>query len=686
MLIPVFTWLLGLWLLGWAALPASRHLFPTLPDGGLAVGRVLFIAFASLGAFWLASFHLAPLGVSPILFVALAFASLSLLLAPNERCEFLRFVRQNRRALLVSDVVFVVAFLVFGWIRWRNPALDTFEKPMDVALLSAAWRADWLPLENPWLCATPFTGYYIFGPLMAANLARCFGGLPPVAYNLAQPAFCALFVSTLFSLCTALLGSAGRGTLATALVALLGNFEALRQIVAQRAIWPIDGWATSRVIPNTINEYPLFTLVIGDAHAHFFALALEAALMCACWNLMARSKSEATEGSTVEFDRTPFMLLLVCGALLALIAMTNPWNVPLDSLLVATCAFVSMRTRKCSLRRALFWALMPLPLAQLFLWPHLRDFRPAISGASFELWVPAIHWLFLVWGGWLILFAFAFKHAIKEFRAQTEYGRIRPYSLSRLSSRAQFCAVVAMAGIVAAAVPSFVTILGVFQNTSWRHGDTVFKFGLQAWMLGGTAAACGALAAWHRTARTTKLFAAPFIVLFLLAPTLGALGVVWQWIAPDTSRGENSIVALSLDGARHLAADERAAITWLSRNARVGEAVLEATKPGSYSGFGRVSALSGVPTVLGWSQHVEGWGGASGETARRRMLIENFYQAADVEAARAAWKPISALGVKWVFIGELERQTANPPSIAMLRQSGRIAFESGETCVLRIDE
>jgi uncharacterized membrane protein len=641
----VFFWLLGLWMLGWAALPATRHVLAHLSDSGLAAGRVLFIALTSLFAFWMASFGLAPLRVVPILFATVALASLSLLLDQSERANFFAFLKTHRRALLVSDAVFVAAFLFFGWIRWRNPALNSLEKPMDAALLAQCWRADWLPIQNPWFAGTPLSGYYYFGPLMGAGLARCFGGAPWMTYNLVQPAFCALFISTLFSLCAALSRSHRRGFIALLLVAFLGHFEPLRQLVATGRFWPLDGWQTSRVITNTINEYPFFTLVVGDAHAHFYALALEAALLCVCWNFFT---------GTTKFDRTSVLRLCVAGGMLAVIVMTNPWAAPIAAVLVAACAGVTLP------RHRWLWFLLAFAVARLLLWPHLRVFRPAIGGVSFEFWLPEVASFLLLWGGWLGL------TAIAATRLKTE-----------LSERAGFALVTGLCGGASLLVPFGVTILGVFQDTPWRHQDTVFKFGLQAWLLLGTAAACGALAAWRTWARPWRVAT----LMYLPVPFLCAFAVVWRWSVQDVPRDANNAVALSLDGARHLPSDDREAVTWLSDNSKGDEAVLEAIGVNSYSQFGRVSALTGVPTLIGWPSHVSSWGGDSAEIERRRQLVETVYNGAAAEQT-AALREVKQLKVRWILIGDLERRTYNALALTRLHDAHHVAFQSGETIIL----
>lgn len=293
----IFIWLLATTALGHAALPFSRRIFPNLPDGGLAAGRVLLIVLLTLLSFELSILHIASLQLAPVLFVGVPIA---LWWRFARTTEFQQWKGENRRALWVSDAVFLLAYLAFLWIRLRYPVVSDMEKPMDAALMGSAARAGWLPFSNPWLAGTPFTNYYYFGPLMAGNLARALATPTYLAYNLIQPLFCALFISTLTSLCAALTRSWWRGAWSMAIVALCGHFEPLRQ-ASEGGFSPlspslIDWWKTSRVIEGTINEYPLFTMVLGDAHAHFYALSLAALFFSLCWALFASSPS--TEIST----------------------------------------------------------------------------------------------------------------------------------------------------------------------------------------------------------------------------------------------------------------------------------------------------------------------------------------------------------------------------------------------------
>lgn len=663
-----FSWLLALWLLGWLMLPLTRHVFISLPDGGLAAGRVLALALLSLAAFWGASLRLIPLSMAPLWLVGgpLLCAVLSLRRAAQRRA-FLRRVSLRRGALAASDLVFVLAFAFFLWLRARHPELNDLEKPMDAALLGSLTRAQFLPPENPWLSGTPFTNYYYFGHLMAALPARVFATPTPFAYNLAQPLWCALFLSSLWSLCAALTGSLWRGLAGMSVVALLGNFEPLRQMATTHRLWPLDWWSTSRVIPDTINEYPAFTMLIGDLHAHFLALPLAVLFFCLCHALvtgaMKRSTIAADNSGVALFPHHRIVLTLT-GLMLGVLIMTNTWDALTYGLLALLCAlYASLRGGNAGWR-GIAAASWPFLLAPVVAWPYLSRFKAPFSGVVWELWSPPLVSFGLLWGGLLALCI------------------VSVYRLRRngaLNANTTFLLLAGFTGLGALLAPMLFYVRGVFGSGVLRHQDTVFKFGLQAWLLLGVAA-CGAFVVRDRHApqRVTALLA-----VLLPIPLLCSAAVLWaraelgsSWAADNSTWRR-----LSLDGARHLPSPDRAALDWLSRNARPGDTVLEAANTRAYSEFGRVSALTGIATPLGWPQHLRGWGVGEAEIERRLALITQVYTRPDAPAARDA---LRQLGVRYVFAGDVERRTYGAAALSRLRTTLPIVYQNGDTFIARV--
>ena len=233
-------------------------------------------------------------------------------------------------------LVFFVAFLMirYGNPDLWHPNFGG-EKPMDFAILNAVTKSTWFPPYDAWF-AGGYLNYYYFGQLITATLLRLSGIVPEVAYNLALPMFFALLALGAFSVAFNLAeriqvpsfplfpsssrhdgneGNKGNegtrrnlviGFLAAIFVAVIGNLGQIFLIgqtftriggadpkssppvvlastllgMARVAFegQPFDVrvgdwyWNASRVIPDTINEFPFFSFIYADLHAHLMAL------------------------------------------------------------------------------------------------------------------------------------------------------------------------------------------------------------------------------------------------------------------------------------------------------------------------------------------------------------------------------------------------------------------------------
>ena len=628
-------WTFALWLLGWLTLPVSRRLFAGLPDAGLAAGRVAFVVLVSLVAFWGAAAHLVPLKLAPVL-AALA----ALICASGWRDAATRdWARANWKSLLASDAIFLVGWGAFVMIRLQHPEINDLEKPMDAALLSAAWKSDWLPFAHPWWGGANFTNYYYFGPLMGALMGRALGTAPHVAYNLVQPAFCAFFLSSVWALGAALTKSKSWGIAVMFLVGLSGPLEPLRQIAEKGWSWPLDWWTTSRVIPDTINEYPAFTMAIGDAHAHFYALSVAALWLSLAWSLFANNKTEAQWGKSPSVLRR--LIIGVGGLVLGAWLMTNTWDAPIFGLLFGVAIYFSRADSKGALSLSLVAPfVIAVGAAALYFW----KFRSPVGGAQFEAWLPDIFSFGLLWGGWILLAALALMLPAKPDDNSARFRRL-----------------LMGAGALALVAPYLFYIKGAFGDGDLRHQDTVFKFGLQAWMLLGIGISA------ELGARVLALKRAPKVVVALallaLAPVLALASATTIWTRAVT-QGTAQNAGVSLDGMRYLPLAEQRAIAWLQQNGRAGEIVMEGvplndgSPGGDYDGnWGRVGAFSGLSSTLGWPQHVWGWDGNYGEVMARGARIAGFYA---LPSALQTANGAGELGARYTFFGRGEGNWQTP--------------------------
>ena len=615
----IFRWLVPLWLLGWLVLPVSRRLFSFLPDEGLAVGRVGALVGGSLLAFLTAQVHLFPLPVGvwfvPILAISCGFGW--------RRLRFQNVFRERKAAFLLSDCVFLLAFAAFVGVRLRHPSLNDLEKPMDLAMLASSARADTLPFEHFWFAGTSFTNYYVFGPFIGGMLARLNGTSSGFAYNLVQPLFCALFLSVLWSIGAALTRSKWLGLGVMALVGLGGHLEPLRQM-REGAVWDqLDWWKTSRVIPNTINEYPAFTMLIGDAHAHFYALCLAMTHFCVCLGIVC-----------IESKRAKAALVVLGGAMLGVFALTNTWDAPLYGVLWALCTFYAGRKDRLN-RHISTSALWGLVAALVVAGPFFARFQSQVSGGGFALWPRTKEELdtflpdfALFWGVWIALAALSFGFDLGKIASSRE-GDFRRWLLG--------------VGLVALLFPSLYFLGGVFSGTDLKHQDTVFKFYLQAWLLGGTAISSEfllRLGAWQKGVRLAPR-ALSWAGLAVVAGVLSlAPYAVWQ--TRTQNYGE---AGWSLDGAQWLAQSDRLAIAWLSEQNGVVAGRLAPDNGGDYdANRGAVGTFAGLPQVLCWPGHVRAWGFQNSQTRTAPVALDSVNAQIDerIRDLNAIWSGDSA--------------------------------------------
>jgi uncharacterized membrane protein len=179
--------------------------------------------------------------------------------------------------------------------------------------------------------------------------------------------------------------------------------------------------------------------------------------------------------------------------------------------------------------------------------------------------------------------------------------------------------------------------------------NTVFKFSYAAWLLWAVAAAYILAWPWESFGRWGR----PLLVLAVLPVFLGLVyttTALWEKTSHFGVPG-----GPLLDGTAHLDQEvpgDAAAIRWM--RAALHPAVVAEAVGGSYSSYGRVSAHTGFPTVLGWDFHEYQWRGDWGPQGTRREDIERLYLTKEWEEAQAILEQYS---IEYVYVGPLERST-----------------------------
>jgi YYY domain-containing protein len=215
-----------------------------------------------------------------------------------------------------------------------------------------------------------------------------------------------------------------------------------------------------------------------------------------------------------------------------------------------------------------------------------------------------------------------------------------------LHRTARFSLILVAAGGVMTLVPDYIYLKDVFGVRM----NTVFKFYFQAWVLWAVAAAGAVYAMWlseERLRSTARAFFGAWLTLVV------GLGLLYPLLAvPD--RVQEYPEAPTLDGTAYQATEnpaDYAAIQWLNENVAGAPVILE--KPGGgYDYEGRVSAQTGLPTLLGWAGHEHQWRGSTVEQNKRQPVIEELCRTADFQRTLTL---LDEYDITYVYVGPLER-------------------------------
>lgn len=398
--LPLLFWLALLEAIGLVAFPLVWTLFPHLPDHGWTIGKVLALVFTAYVAWLLQSLAIAPFGPVTLSLALLLIALSSAVLGWRRRTCFTQWVRENLGSLVVAECVFLATFALMLAIRLANPDLwqPNFggEKPMDFAYFNAVLKSAVFPPYDPWF-AGGYINYYYYGYVLAAVPTRLLGIVPAVAYNLLIPTFFALLCAAVYGLVQALVLTrphlatrTGRAlSLAVSiggvlLVGVLGDLDGMLQLaqgfdkIAPRSIesalpllgpalrvfaalpvWfaggslpTFDFWRPTRIIgpedPGPITEFPFFTFLYGDLHAHLLALPLTVTVLAVALNA-ARSRADlrATSPASPAYLKVRKLLPMAAllGLLIGTLRATNTWDFPIYFLAAALGLSLAVRPR-----------------------------------------------------------------------------------------------------------------------------------------------------------------------------------------------------------------------------------------------------------------------------------------------------------------------------------------------------
>jgi len=252
------------------------------------------------------------------------------------------------------EALFLIAFLFMLDIRFANPTISYAEKFMDHGFLASVIRSPVVPPLDPWFSGGTLNVYYYLGYWMLGCLAIVSGVPSTIAFNLSLPTVFALSAVSLYAIGTLLLDRFRWLPLVTL---ILPNPALVFQIITGKAVNPAYdsslSWLGTRTITNTINEFPLFSFVWGDVHAHVVSIFNQVFLLFLL--LFAYKRWETLERT----GKITVMALIAVS--LGSMPLFNTWDVLLYAPLILVTAVLLLWRGRATPERAAWAFLLAVP-------------------------------------------------------------------------------------------------------------------------------------------------------------------------------------------------------------------------------------------------------------------------------------------------------------------------------------
>jgi YYY domain-containing protein len=691
--------LLAVELIGLAALPLAQLALGRLALGGIAFAKPLGLLLLAW-LVWMGTVLGLPneiellAGACGVLALAGIGAALVLRRRPEQRVPWGR--------LLTFEFAFAAAFAACALFNAFNPDVWQTEKPMDMAILNATAVSDGHPPHDPWMAGEDLNYYYL-GQFAFGVLIRLTDVEPSAGYNLSLAVVFALAVVSAGGLAAAIAREAGRrawlaGGVAVVLLVLAGTPGAGLDAIGANN-WFSFGWfRASRVIPGTINEFPFFSFLLGDLHAHVIAGPFAVVALAFC----AQAALRGPPRGLAFWERA--LAALAIGTLYAV----NSWSFPVCAglLLVALAAWA--RTEEAAGRRwsAVAHGVIVIGLGVAAVAPFLVEFEPNARGVGLvesraglgdflthhgELygalaWVLAALYVGRVRAArhpWRV-FVFSLTIGVMAVPLLAEAGiagagtfaLLLAVALHALWSRRVMGAeravwLLVAGGLTCLLLPEVVYVRDEFDDSDLFRMNTVFKMGYQAWYLLAIAGGCAVAMSGQWLPRVPRWGWGAGVL------ALVGVGLAFT-VVGSFARKSGFDERPTLDGRLWLPPGDVAAIDWLRANTP-GDAVVAEAVGEDYSAFGhaRISTFTGRPTPMGWEGHELQW---KHDPGSRREDVRRLYNSRNPREVRLL---LAQLRIEYAVIGPLERTDYG--DARALEVLGRKVFQRGETAIYAYD-
>ena len=717
-----WTWYLLALVLGAAAMPLTGRLFRRFQDRGWMFSKVTAIAVSGFLTWFLVAVKIIKFTTMTCIVVTLVCAAASLILYCREQkagFECIPFAHLD--LVYAEELLFFAAFLLWTYFAGFHPAAYGTEKFMDYGFMEAMMRSKTLPATDLWYSQGKIN-YYYGGQYFAVFLTKLSGAKVELTYNLMRTFVAGLAFAMPFSLVhqmvTDRLGKTGSrwkkalpsvtGILAGISVSIAGNmhYVVYGQIIPfiqklkgeeVSSYWFPDATRYIGFNPDvedkTIHEFPCYSFVLGDLHAHVVDIMFVLLLLGLLYAWMKKVRTTELSGESMsrrKFWKKQLLMpqLLATGALLGMFHWTNYWDFVIY--FVVTCGaalFMNIIGQKGKIRWALgvtaAQAAEVLILATVIILPFTLQFDTSnmVQGIALAQHHSLPHQLLVLWGlPGILTILFVVSLLIEKLRGAEQKSLYHLLTSIRLPDL--FAVLMGLCAIGLVLIPELVYVRDIYENGNAR-ANTMFKLTYQAYIMFGMTMIY-AIFRLLIIGKNKILKVLAFIGLFFFVWTCGYFGnsvhfwfgEVWK---PSQYKGLNATAFLETDFP-----EDVNGIRWLKENISDAPVVLEANGD-SYSEYERVSAMTGLPTIMGWYVHEWLWRGNLSDLNAKIEEIQEIYTSTDEARVKEL---LEEYNVSYIFVGSCERNKYGADmNNDLLKSLGEVVFQDSEypTYIVKIN-
>ena len=648
------------------------------------------------------------------------------------------------------------------------------EKPMDLSYFTAVMKSTVFPPYDPWY-AGGYINYYYYGFVFAGVLTKILGIVPTVAYNLILPMLYSFTGLGVFSIAFNLVlyrknrtkpqepeGNEGwwqnnkkpllAGIVALTLAMLVGNlaeigvllgawFDAgssslgnlpligsvartldggIKIIGGQPApLYPGDWfWNATRAInyldgeTAPITEFPFFTFLYGDLHAHMISLPLQ--VLALGWSVGLALQSTKAQSKRLAWLETALQWL-VGGLAIGVLRATNTWDWP-TYLVIGSLAVAFNVYRQYThfdlriIGHALLKIIGLVALATITFWPFAANY--GVGYSSLKLWPGSFTHVsnYLTIYGLFLFFVITFL--LLELRAwgqtwsQESLRNFESYAkpflialilyvvlLLLLFMRDYWIAPIVLTLIIAAGLLglrpgidparrivliliSAALGLTLLVEVVVLDGDigrmnTVFKFYMQVWIILSVAAGAAAVWSWEKIRRrhsARKVWQAVLLFLIFLAALYPLLATQAKWRVRMSQEAPNTLDGMAFmnyvqygdtsytgESVNISLANDYDALQWMQRHIEGSPVIAEAHGSNPYRSIAnRVAMYTGLPAIVGWDWHQRQQRAVLPDSlvSRRIEDVNTLYNTSDFNQALDILRQYN---VGYIYVGDLEK-------------------------------